>query len=83
MVLPVLFPCQEVMAVTAGEQDPWEKGAKIRQQECGEEKPCFSTASQAVDVTCAWHRSVLMGGHRSMSLGPGARQPWAARCSQG
>lgn len=45
MGLPVLVPCQEVMAVTAGEQDPWEKGGKMRQQECGEEKPGFFTPS--------------------------------------
>lgn len=31
--LPVLVPCQEVMAVTAGERDSWEKGAKMRKQE--------------------------------------------------
>lgn len=44
--LPVLAPCQEVMAVTAGERDPWEKGAKTRQQECGEENSGFSTPSR-------------------------------------
>lgn len=59
--LPVLVPCQEVMAITAGEQDPPEKGAKMRQQECGEEKSGFYTTSQAAVVTCAWHVSVLRG----------------------